>query len=327
MGSVDISVLICTFNRAEPLEVALRGIVGQQTRGRFGYEVIVVDDGSTDRTAEAVARVARAAPVEVRYLRAAGEGVGAARNRGLAQARGEWIAFTDDDQEVEPDWLRELFAAARRSGAGCVGGMRLLRLPEGMYAGPPRGCRAYLGEMIPAAEGEVTRRGELPDTGNSLVRRDVFDWVGEFDESFRHGGSDLDFFRRVRRAGVCIWRTPKAVVHHLIPPHRLEPGYLRWIALRVGVNFARVDCKEVGLLGTTALAAARAGRALLLAFPRRLWARLRDDAGAALSQDCVLATTEGYLRRTLSEVAPSLCAQERFFAALLMRREGEAFGS
>src|SRR5690606_23720393 len=116
------------------------------------------------------------------------------RNRGVAEARGQWLAFFDDDQFAEPDWLLELFNAAHTTGAGVVGGRVALDLPpEQLKRLGPVGRGAlrevsYYDRLHPY-EGKA-----LPGAGNALVARKVFEAVGNFDESMINGGSDSDLF-------------------------------------------------------------------------------------------------------------------------------------
>ena len=100
MASVDISVVICTYNRASMLRLALDALVGQETGGAFTYEIVAVDDGSTDDTPAVIAEFAGNASVAVRRVAGGGQGVAHARNRGAEEARGGWVAYTDDDQEI-----------------------------------------------------------------------------------------------------------------------------------------------------------------------------------------------------------------------------------
>jgi len=143
---MDVSVVVCTYNRARLLAEALASLVRQQTGDRFQYEVLVVDNGSTDETPQVVAEAARlpaaaggrsSGPQSVRWVREPRPGVAAARNCGVGNARGRWIAFFDDDQIAEPDWLAHLVEVARRTGAACVGGTVRLQLPDSVTAGLP----------------------------------------------------------------------------------------------------------------------------------------------------------------------------------------------
>jgi len=124
----DVSVVLCTYNRADMLGPALESLVRQETHGQFIFEVVVVDDGSTDGTQVILQRIAKDTQVLIRCLQEEGRGIAAARNTGIASAAGEWIAFFDDDQVAEPDWLSELFALALKTHSQCVGGARFLLL-------------------------------------------------------------------------------------------------------------------------------------------------------------------------------------------------------
>jgi len=238
---VDISVVVCTYNRAGMLRKALEGLTSQVGLGRLSYEIIVVDDASTDSTSTVVKKVAERSRVSIRYVREEGRGIARARNRGLRESFGNWVAFFDDDQLAEPQWLRELFACAADNGAHCVGGARFLRLPEEPLRKLSPQCRLILGEIDHGREPIRCSRKTRPCTGNVLIKRSVFDAVGNFDESMRWGGSDIDFFRRVSMQAFECWYSPRAVVHHITPSYRLTTGYLTWRSLLHGKNFANRD--------------------------------------------------------------------------------------
>jgi len=327
MSVPDVSVVLCTYNRAGMLRETLRNIAAQQTGGEFSYEIVVVDDASTDATSAVIAEIARSSPARIRYTLGEGKGIGKARNRGVSESHGEWIAFTDDDQLAEASWLRELLSTALRTGADCVGGIMLLKLSHEKLSQMPLPCRACLRESVASSEARKRDGKNFLLTGNSLVKRRVFDHVGLFDESMTLGGEDLDLFRRIRKAGFKVWQTPEAVLHHLVPPYRLEKRYLRWNALRNGVCFAQVDLRAHGVLGAALLCIARIGKTLWVTLPRFCWACLRHDESQLLGESCCFAKMEGYIRKVLSIVGPRAFAQERFFAALEMRKESESFNT
>jgi hypothetical protein len=112
-----ITIVVCTFNGADTVERTLRGVLGQDTRG---FEVVVVDDGSTDRTPEVLAGITDS---RLRVVRQDNAGLGAARNTGLAHATGEWVVFLDDDDVPHPDWISTLTGptADPEVGISCVG--------------------------------------------------------------------------------------------------------------------------------------------------------------------------------------------------------------
>ncbi len=131
MQPVDISLVVCTFNRAPLLRRTLESLARQTTGDRFTYEILVIDNASTDETPHVIQSAEQGNAVMVRGVREARKGVAIARNRAIAETNGKWIAYQDDDQWAEPDWLYELFALAQKRESLCVGGAVLLELPDG----------------------------------------------------------------------------------------------------------------------------------------------------------------------------------------------------
>jgi len=322
LSAVDVSVNVCTFNRADSLREALWSLVSQANDGSFSYEIVVTDDGSTDHTCDVVREVAEATTIPVRYVRRdEGGGVAEARNSCLVHSRGRWIAFFDDDQLADPRWLERLLRVAKAERADCVGGTRLLKLPPGVRAELGPTARRILGEYVYLREAVRFRGKHLPATGNLLVDRRVFDTIGAFDTTMHYGGEDSEFITRARSADFVIWVVPDAIVHHVIPPERLERLYLRWVALRWGGQSAQIDSKHLGNRKMSALCAARVGQAALVNVPGLLFAGLRRDAAAAADRAILLWRALGYFRQTLFLLAPTFFAQERYRASLLFRQK------
>lgn len=323
--TIDASIVICTYNRAALLRDALASLVAQQTDGRFRYEVVVIDNASTDDTPAVIEDAGRTAPVPFRGVREAKPGVAAARNRGIAEARGEWVAFFDDDQVADPRWLAELVGFARDRGVRCVGGANRLLLPPGAPAELPPVCRALLGEPVDWPDPRRYDGPETPGAGNLLLHRSVFEQVGRFDESLREAGEDTDLLGRIRAAGIEAWYTPLAVMHHVVPAYRATAAYFRWKAQINGGHVARKDHRRFGRALLVPLLAARLGQAAAVRAPRLLWSRLRGDAAAALGARCALWRTEGYARFALNLLAPRLFPQRAFFDRVEFRGERELF--
>jgi glycosyltransferase involved in cell wall biosynthesis len=319
MGQTDISVAVCTYNRAEMLRRALRSLLCQETDGVFSYEIVVVDDASTDNTADVVREIAARSEVPIRYVRKEGGGVAAARNAGVTEARGRWIAFFDDDEWTEANWLKNLLAVALEKGADCVGGTCLLDLPQEHLSRLSPLCRGILGENIYGETPARLRGKRLPPTGNLLIARGVFDSIGVFDTSMLYGGEDSDFVVRARAAGLDIWIAPDAVVHHVTPPHRLERAHLRWCFLRWGSQSAQIDCRRLGWGRMLLLCLARIGQAMLVNVPWQLVAVLRRDKADIADRKAWLWRAVGYIRESLFLVAPNVFPQKHFFARLGFR--------
>ncbi len=229
------SVVIPTHNRAETLALTLQSVLAQRTD--VPYEVIVVDNNSTDSTRDVVASFARNAPVEVRYVFEPVQGSSAARNAGIAAARGEVVAFLDDDVIAAPGWLAALADAyAQFPDAWCIGGRVTLQLPSPLppWLVPLDGpVASYLSQQDLGPE---VVRIEYPKgliSANLSVRREVLERVGGFCGRLgRFGGQllcgeDIELCHRIQQAGGEVYYCGAASVAHLVPSSRLTKAFFR----------------------------------------------------------------------------------------------------
>jgi glycosyltransferase involved in cell wall biosynthesis len=321
-----ISVILPTYNRAEMLGDALMSLLGQETGGEFNYEIVVVDNASTDATKVTVERMAARSPVPVRYLYHEVPGDAPSRNCGIAAARGAWLAFFDDDQLAAPDWLRQLYRATLETGAPIIGGAVRLDLPQATLDrlnSFVRRSSLREADYYPTVQPYTGKR--LPGAGNALVARRVFTTVGMFDASKTNGGSDSDFFLRSKNAGLALYYTPHAAVRHRVAPNRLTAEYFRWDAQQGCDTIAGLDFKFKGRLMLVLLCLARIAQALLVVVPRLAWAWWLKDSAELLGQKVRLWRIEGYVRRTLTLLAPRWFPQERYFTRLTFR-QGRTIG-
>lgn len=311
MTPVDVSVSLCTYNRAAMLQATLESLVRQETGGAFSFEIIVVDDGSTDQTPTILKEMAERTPIPIRRFREERVGVGAARARGVTESQGQWIAFIDDDETAEPDWLARLLAAAKAAKADCAWGPLRLRLPPGTEEPLAKTPRKHLMETVPTGwlQRHLTWSG--PGTCNALVRARLFKEVGPFDPSFRMVGEDQDFFRRVRRAGYKIVFTPEAVVHHFIPSSRLEPDYLLTLSGRNGMMLAYFDWRERGPLMTLFIGVLRIGHVLAKGLSTLFRCLLTRDRGLLFGLASSAKTTAAYWKEIACHVVPGMGAPGR----------------
>lgn len=318
MSGPTISVVIPTYNRSEMLKNTLACMTSQETDNQFTYEILVIDDASTDDTAQVVRGLVEQSPVPMYYIRGEGRGYTGVLNRAVAEFRGQWLAFFDDDQLTHSTWLRELYMTALEKKAEMVGGPIVLDLPEEILAGLGPVCRDLYGETPERGE-----RDPLPAGGNRLVHRRVFEKIGSFDEEMLTGGCDRDFLLRAQAAGVVMGWAPMAAGRHLIPPERTRYKHIKWYSLQWGCSFAYVDRKRFGMLKTTLLALARTGQALLVHVPMLLRAKATKNRADTLDRQALLWRAVGYVRKTVQQIAPDLFSQERFFSRVEFRRAQE----
>jgi glycosyltransferase involved in cell wall biosynthesis len=213
-----VSIVVPTKNGARRLPDLFAGLRAQTVTD---FELVVVDDGSTDDTAAIVeasglGRVVRS-PTSL--------GPGAASNLGVANAAGEVIAFTDDDTIPAPDWVERGLAAVAASPAGLVGGHIELRLPDRpTVAAMMDYGRGYLDQEQYVAEG-------FGATANLWARRDVLEQLGGFDEEAAWQTHDRDFGERARLAGLTMVYAQDCIVGH---PTRNRARELARVAFRLG---------------------------------------------------------------------------------------------
>lgn len=235
-GSLLVSVVIPTFNRTKLLRRALRGVCTQSLDALGGFEVIVVDNaGGADGV---VADVSAQFPdVPLRYVHETGPGISHARNRGVAEARGEWIVFLDDDQAPTPGWLAALVGPALRSGADAAFGPVTAEFAQSDCADERLAAvfRAYFSRHFALADGaDITARSASLGTQNSAFRRRCFDIAGFQPELGRIGGEDSVLIRQLRLAGCRFVYAADALVGEHVPPHRLTETYVCFRRLRDG---------------------------------------------------------------------------------------------
>ncbi len=326
MSRPFVTVVVCSYNRADFLRPALESLAAQRTEGVFDYEVLVVNNASTDATRDVIELARAGFPGSLRTVIEPSPGISFCRNRGIAESRGEWIAFFDDDQLADPRWLAELVDSATRKGVLCAAGTRELALPEGTFRNLAPFCRVLLGEDCGGTAGD-DRYGKkfAPTTGNLLVNRTVFEKIGVFDTTLT-SGEDTDLYNRMKKARIPVWYNPAAVVKHVIPPHRLEDAYFLWASARNGWNRARRERDLLPLPGRIARLSARLAQAAIVFLPRLALMKLRGDRERVLDVRCLLARSMGYTRGAAHWNVPRWFKQPMMADQLEFRSERQQIG-
>jgi len=216
-----LSVCVCTYKRPHVAQT-IRSVLAQEGICHRTIEIVVVDD-DPEWSAEAIVEaIAASAPHPVYYVRLGAQNVAAARNACLEAARGSWIAFIDDDEIAEPDWLSHLVAAQMAHGADVVKGFVRAVYPPGT----PDWVK--IADPYTRDYGPTGARPKMLATGNVLFLREVVERHHmRFNTAFgRSGGEDTEFFRRLRATGLKIVASREAVVNEIVPESRITRAYL-----------------------------------------------------------------------------------------------------
>jgi len=242
------AVCICTRNRMKYLGAAIESVLAQEVASKT-FEVLVVDNGSTDGTAEMVrARFGAGTRVPVRCVREVKAGLSRARNRAVAESSGEYIAFLDDDAIAEPGWLQAILNGfSLEPGIDSVGGAVVPVYEEAL---PPRladRIQGIFSPWMPSAEAQLVSYPRYPYGANIAFRRSVFDRVGLFREDLGYCGDRLmpaeetELLLRLEKNGGKILSEPRAIVRHLIPASRTSRSYLRERFYSVGKGYHELE--------------------------------------------------------------------------------------
>jgi glycosyltransferase involved in cell wall biosynthesis len=207
---VDISLIIGTLNRCQQLRLCVEAVLRMEFKGR--WELIIVDNGSSDETAVMVQNLIAIAPFAVTYVSEARRGLGNAHNAGLAVAKGKIVAFTDDDCYPAPDFLEQICHAFGDVSVGYITGRIILHDPTDY---PAVVMESTTPHTFPPAS--FVHVGQVQGA-NMAFRRQALLSVGGFDPLFGPGSlfnaEDADAAGRVSAVG---WRgkyCPEVIVRH-----------------------------------------------------------------------------------------------------------------
>ena len=244
-GSILVTVGICTCNRDAFLAELLAGLeqIELGTLPPQAIEIVVVDNRPNDATRAVCEAAAVRLPVRLRYVAESKRGISLARNRVVAEtlaADAKWLAFIDDDDWPEPDWLRHLVERQAVTGADIVMGNSKRELPKDASSS----VTARLANQEITNDLPMWDRYGLPRrlaTHNVLIRCSVLQRMAEagpvFDPQFAlMGGGDADFFCRARLAGVTFARAEDSFINYRLPSERLTMSGLVRRRFKKGVS-------------------------------------------------------------------------------------------
>ena len=251
-----LSVIIPTRNRAR-LTCGLLDSLAQLPAVPWKWEVIVMDNGSTDDTAERVKQKQAGLPIDIRYVLEPRPGLHEGRNRGAVEARGKYLAYLDDDMVLAPTWLQGVDLLEEGKADAVVG-----RIVPKWEAPPPQWLTRMFesGVFGPLA---LLDLGEFPvKTGHFygcnlfLPRQTVLDFGGFHPDGMPkellqyRGDGETGLWLKMKAAGKKLWYAPEAIAYHIVPASRMTPEYMRQRACNQGVSQSFTDLRrQHGLYG------------------------------------------------------------------------------
>ena len=226
-----ISICICTYKRPTRLAKLMTELQSQIVDGLFTYSIVVVDNDDTGSAEKTVEEIKKNSSIPVSYYIEPEQNIALARNKAVANAKGDFIAFIDDDELPCQNWLMNLYNAYNEFHAdGILGPV----LPYYEVDPPKWIVRGKFYDRPSHRTGEV-----LPwihtRSGNVLLRHDIFrDNQNMFRAEFGRGGEDKDFFRRMIVKGCHFIWCAEAPVYEMVPPERFKRSFMLKRALLRG---------------------------------------------------------------------------------------------
>ena len=252
----EISVVICSYNRARYIRAALESLLIQEIE-KDKFEVIVVDNNSTDETDQVCNAFIHAHPeLNVQYLKESQQGASFARNTGAASASGQILVFMDDDAIAEKNFINRYITLFKSFPEAVGGGGKII--PRYIPA-EPEWMSYYVSSLVGNFDYSPTscafKQGKYPLESNMAVKADAFNRIKGFNTqlpgvkgTLRIGGEGKDFFYRLTEDGSKILYDPQIIVEHVVETAKLTREYMYRVASGIGRG-ERVRISQQGKIG------------------------------------------------------------------------------
>lgn len=266
-----LSIIICTYNRAALLSAALEALA-VQTADATLYEVWVIDNNSSDNTAQIARQYSEAQP-HFNYALEPRVGLSHARNTGFRLARAPWLAYLDDDARAHPDFVEQALRMMDEHDYRFFGGPDIPWYPFGR----PRWYRDhYVDNQLPYTEVATLRTGEYAFGCLMVMQKELLEQYGGFDPELGMRGQtvgyneETDLQDRLRRVGIEIGWQPELRIDHAVAPHKLALDWFFRAAFALGrdhIYSGKASSHPLALLGSAWILL---GLAALTALPNLL---------------------------------------------------------
>ncbi|MEI7589440.1 MAG: glycosyltransferase, partial [Chitinophagia bacterium] len=239
---MTLSIIICSYNRASYISDALDSLY-HQTAGLNTFEAIIVDNNSTDNTAEVYTQWrAQHSEGAFSYLTESKQGASFARNKGAAIAKGTWLCFMDDDAIATPDYVKNTIRHIETKPEAVGFGGRII--PKYIPA-EPKWMSYYVSSLVGnfdyAPSACAFEKGKYPLESNMIVKKAIYEQIGGFNGdlpgvvgTLRIGGEGKELFYKILALGHTIYYDPSICVHHVVEVKKLTSEYMYRVASGIG---------------------------------------------------------------------------------------------
>ncbi|KYD19077.1 glycosyltransferase family 2 protein [Saccharococcus caldoxylosilyticus] len=300
-----VSVVICTYNRVRFLASCIESVLKNNVDKEF-YEILVIDNNSSDNTEEVVKSLAQNNP-HIRYVKESKVGLSYARNRGIEEAKGDIIVFIDDDVEVAPNYVEEIISFFNKyPDAVCAGGKVI---PVWHFEKPTWFSSEFasiIGETTYGEETRVLKFREYPIGCNMIFKKEIFNKIGLFNNNLGIKGNELylgeevDICDRILKLGYKIYYLPRASVYHRVHRNKVDKEYILKRLTLEGHSVAQWHFETMSKTEILFQVLIRFGVLVFRDYPILLYYRFSGKE--YFSKQCKLARTKTYLKRIFNLV-------------------------
>ena len=239
---MTLSIIICSYNRASYISGALDSLY-HQSAGLDNFEAIIVDNNSTDNTAEVFKQWRSShANGSFTYLTESKQGASFARNTGAEGAKGQWLCFMDDDAIANSNYVENIIKHIKTKPEAIGFGGRII--PK-YIPSAPEWMSYYVSSLVGNFDYAPTacafENGKYPLESNMIVKKDIYDSIGGFNTqlpgvvgTLRIGGEGKELFYKILALGHTIYYDPAICVHHVVEVKKLTPEYMYRVASGIG---------------------------------------------------------------------------------------------
>ena len=241
MNKILVSVIVCTYNREQYIERNLEAL-SKQSLSVENYEIIIINNNSTDNT-ESICKsfIDNHPELQIASFNEHNQGHSYARNKGIQESKGEYLAFIDDDAFVDFDYTKNITEFfAKNHEVSALGG-KIIPIYE---EDEPKWMTKYLLPLVAGLDMGSSPKEfpgmKFPIGANMAYRTEIFKELGNFNTELGRkgtgleGGDEKDMIYRLKKAGKKVWYVPEVLVEHIIPVKRTQSEYIKGQAIGVG---------------------------------------------------------------------------------------------